>query len=486
MIGGITAMALTASGATISAGERVDRPSAHLLTPAKSLDIIASGSPAASAIAVSRRFFASSPVVALADATDPSAQQLAIRSATALAVPVLLDDPSAAAEIARLHPTTVLTFGHTAPVPGSRPVTASSATKEVEHAQETLSLQPRRHRDILMLSTSRHTDAVALANASNAGAAVVELPSADARTDPYTSALLADNPTTPIVALGSPFERALGYSVAVVRARAAQPSGGYFALPGHTYTAMYGHPQTSGLGVLGEQGVKASVVRAKRLAHKYAQVDKTGASIVPTFEIIASVASSGAGKDKNYSNEASLATLRPLVYAAGKAGIYVILDLQPGRTDFLTQAKRYRALLELPHVGLALDPEWRLTKHQKPLQQIGSVRVEEINKVSDWLAALTRQRALPQKVFVLHEFSSSMIKHRSRLNSRHPELATVIHVDGQGSQPAKQGTWKALHHGAPKGVFWGWKNFVSEDKPMLSVPKTWHNVKPRPDLITYQ
>ena len=40
--------------------------------------------------------------------------------------------------------------------------------------------------------------------------------------------------------------------------------------------------------------------------------------------------------------------------------MYVVLDLQPGRTDFLTQAKRYEPLLALPHVGLALDPEWRL------------------------------------------------------------------------------------------------------------------------------
>ncbi|MDQ2965934.1 MAG: hypothetical protein M3R57_08810, partial [Chloroflexota bacterium] len=200
----------------------------------------------------------------------------------------------------------------------------------------------------------------------------------------------------------------------------------------------------------------------------------------------ATVASSGAGKDKNYSNETAISALRPLIDAAGKAGVYVILDLQPGRSDFLSQAKRYRSLLERPYVGLALDPEWRLTRKQKPLRQIGSVQASEINRTSRWLAALTRKHTLPQKVFVLHQFSLSMIKHRSRLDIDHAELATVIHVDGQGSQPDKQGTWRALHHGAPKGVFWGWKNFVDEDKPMLNVLKTWHNVKPRPDLISYQ
>ena len=40
--------------------------------------------------------------------------------------------------------------------------------------------------------------------------------------------------------------------------------------------------------------------------------------------------------------------------------MYVVLDLQPGYTDFLAQAQRYEEFLAQPHVGLALDPEWRL------------------------------------------------------------------------------------------------------------------------------
>ena len=58
-----------------------------------------------------------------------------------------------------------------------------------------------------------------------------------------------------------------------------------------------------------------------------------------------------------------------------------MLDLQPGRTDFLTQAKLYAELLKQPHVGLALDPEWRLKPDQVHLVQIGSVSAEEINQM---------------------------------------------------------------------------------------------------------
>ena len=57
-----------------------------------------------------------------------------------------------------------------------------------------------------------------------------------------------------------------------------------------------------------------------------------------SFEIIATVASAGPSADGNYSEEMSLDTLRPWIEVAAQNEVYVILDLQPGRTDFLTQA----------------------------------------------------------------------------------------------------------------------------------------------------
>ncbi len=401
-------------------------------------------------------------------------------------MPVLIDGPAVPAELQRLGARRVLTFGKTRDVPGAQPVPvdAASADKAVAKLRSDVAPRSARRLDAIVVTRSRTANAAAVATARNAGADVFQVRTADPRRTPTVAKALAARPDTPVIALGTPFARGFAYSLAVVRQHIVQPTGGYLALPGKHYTAMYGHPGAPSLGVLGEQGVKASVKRVERLARKYRRVSK--AEFVPTFEIIATVASGSAGKDKNYSHEVSIKTLTPLVDAARKAGIYVILDLQPGRTDFLTQAKRYRSLLERPNVGLALDPEWRLKKKQKHLRQIGSVKVGEINRVSDWLARLTRQKALPQKLFVLHQFSLSMIKHRGRLETRHPELATVIHVDGSGPQGAKRGTWKTLRRNAPDGVYWGWKNFVDEDPHMLTAQETWRRVKPHPSLISYQ
>ncbi len=66
------------------------------------------------------------------------------------------------------------------------------------------------------------------------------------------------------------------------------------------------------------------------------------------------------------------------------------------------------------------------------------------------------------------------------------ELAILIHVDGQGSQPAKKNTSRALQIDAPVGVAWGWKNFYDGDSPTLSPEQTMAEVLPTPDLVTYQ
>jgi hypothetical protein len=249
------------------------------------------------------------------------------------------------------------------------------------------------------------------------------------------------------------------------------------------YIALYGHPGTRALGVLGEQGTAATIRRVQRLAERYRP--HTSRRVVPALEIIATIASRSAGADGDYSAESSIGKLRPLVDAAGRAGVYVVLDLQPGRTDFLTQARRYRELLLEPHVGLALDPEWRLKPGQRHLQQIGSVSAVEVNRVIEWLAALTREAGLPQKMLLLHQFRTSMIRDRAALDLSAPEIAAVVQMDGLGSQAAKRSTWNAIRRGGPAGLEFGWKNFIDEDRPMLS-PRATMRVKPQPVWVSYQ
>ncbi len=248
------------------------------------------------------------------------------------------------------------------------------------------------------------------------------------------------------------------------------------------FVAFYGNPTTGALGVLGEQGPEATLERMAPIVADYAA---DGALTVPTFEIIATVADAPPGDDGNYSAEMGPELIRPWVEVATANGGYVVLDLQPGRTDFLTQAQLYEEFLRLPNVGLALDPEWRLGPNERHLRQIGSVTSEEINLTTEWLAGIVREELLPQKLFIVHQFRFDMIEGRDQIALR-PELATVIQMDGQGPLPTKYETFGALTGPPDADRFaWGWKNFYDEDSPMATAAQVLA-LDPLPVFVSFQ
>ncbi|WP_243469841.1 hypothetical protein [Klenkia marina] len=461
-------------------------PGQPVTTVPAATTLVADTDAVAAALSTSRALFTSSPVAVVAAADQPPSGD-AVDAAEQLGVPLLLvgEDPAPVVdELDRLGVEQVLLAdeAETAEADlGDRVVTGTGDDLPAVEPAEPLS-------DVVVLDSGAPATAAGAVTARAAGAVVVDTAG---QTDPRASAevvdALAGTQPAAVVALGADFTgvQGLDWKTATAASGTQLPGGGQLLFPEHFLVAMYGSPEGPALGVLGEQGLDESIGRADEFAAPYAALlpDRT---VVPTFEVIVTVASASAGPDGNYSSEADPAALRPYVEAAGAAGLYVVLDLQPGRTDFLTQAQQYQSLLELPYVGLALDPEWRLQPDEVHLQQIGSVGVDEVNQVVTWLADLTRANALPQKLLVLHQFRSSMITDRERLDTSRDELAVMVHVDGQGSQPAKQGTWNALHQGAPSPLYWGWKNFIDEDEPMLTPAETVAQAQPLPELVTYQ
>jgi hypothetical protein len=259
------------------------------------------------------------------------------------------------------------------------------------------------------------------------------------------------------------------------------PWSGFRLFEDERMVALYGNVESGTLGALGEQGLDETVERLRTAAEPYGA---DGARVLPAFELITTVASAETGDEGDYSRRTPIELLRPWVERAAEEELYVMLDLQPGRTDFLTQAQEYEELLREPHVGLALDPEWRLRPDQRHLRQIGSVEATEVQEVADWLAELTREHLLPEKLLVLHQFRFSMLPDRDTIVAP-PELAVVVHMDGQGPLGAKYETYDAITAGAEDRWFWGWKNFYDEDAP-TPTPEQVLALDPMPVLVTYQ
>ncbi|TQN43941.1 hypothetical protein FHU33_3416 [Blastococcus colisei] len=525
------------------------RDAAQVVTspPDAAFTLVADAEAVASAVATSRALFDSADVTVVARDGDTAGTLLAASAAVGLGVPLLLEPAGGAvaaevaAELDRLGTVTVLAVGDAAgtasdesagaggpevvQVPADPDAvaaatglewTAESVAADGEAAavaaldpDELVALQgdgatapasgdgtdaelPAVDRadelsGTVVLAGDGPESLAGIATARAAGARVVLT---GEQTDPRASAdvveSLSEEQPESVVALGAGFaaEDGLEWKLETAATGTQLPGGGQLLFPGRMLVALYGHPGTGALGVLGEQPLDAAIERARAHAAPYEPLVE--ATVVPAFEIIATVASSSAGADGDYSAEADPEFLRPWVEAAGEAGLYVVLDLQPGRTDFVTQAELYRSLLELPHVGLALDPEWRLGPGEVHLTQIGSVEIDEVNRVITWLADLTRENALPQKLLVLHQFRLDMLPGRERVDTSRDELAVMIHADGQGGQGDKQATWRALQETAPPGLYWGWKNFYDEDLPMLTPEQTIGQVSPVPELVTYQ
>lgn len=261
------------------------------------------------------------------------------------------------------------------------------------------------------------------------------------------------------------------------------PDGGTTIFPKYRLVGLYGTPGEPVLGVLGHQSIDKSIARVKKLANSYQKYSKQ--KILPTFEIISTVASATPTENNDYSRAIDPASLLPWIKAAKAQGVYVVLDLQPGRSSFITQVKQYESLLKYPNVGLALDPEWRLGPDQVPLVQIGAVKISEVNATAKWLSNLTQKNRLPQKLFLLHEFMLSMLPDRTKLNTGYKNLAYTVQMDGQGTQTEKLETWKSIRAEAPKNVHFGWKNFYAKDLPMRSIKSTML-LEPTPWYVSYQ
>jgi len=496
----LSAAAAGAAGCS-GAGAHPLPPAARLAAvtrlPAAATTVLA-GSPELIAVQAARHLLASAPVLVIANARDKAGLARAAAAAVAAHAPLLLIGQASAGagqapqvsaavrtEIGSLKPRVVLAVG----LPGRR---LSADLRGIPVVTAAAMLPPTRAAGpvsgVAILVREGRAGAGTLAavtTARAAGAQVIPVRGDDPRADPAAIAALSAARPRRVLAIGAGFGPAarLASRVAVAVTGVQLPGGGQVLFPMRRLVALYGYPGTPSLGALGEQGLTASIRRVSKLAALYRPL--SAVPVVPAFEILATVAQGSPGYDGTYSYQTPISVLRPWVRRANAAGLYVVLDLQPGRASLLTQAMHYRSLLRLPDVGLALDPEWKLQPGQRPLRQIGSVDISEVNSVVSWLAALTEHYHLPQKLLVLHQFRLSMIIGEQHLDTRQDALAIVIHMDGQGTPFDKEETWRAVTGAAPAGVFFGWKNFFVKDHPMLTPQQTMEHT-PLPVMISYE
>jgi hypothetical protein len=268
---------------------------------------------------------------------------------------------------------------------------------------------------------------------------------------------------------------------AAARAQPMQlPRGGRRIFPDQRVVAFYGAPQSARLGTLGIGTPEQAGRRLRHVARAYAKKTRP---VLPAFELIVTVAAAHPGDDGLYRMHQRDTVIARYLGAARRAKALLILDIQPGRGDFLSEALRLERWLREPDVGIALDPEWHVGPADVPGQTIGSVTAPEINEVAAFVAAIVARYDLPEKLFVVHQFTAGMVKDKPSV-LRPPGLAVTMNVDGFGDPANKVAKYDEF---TSDGVRFndGFKLFYEEDTNLMD-PRAVLALGPPPDLVVYE
>jgi hypothetical protein len=295
--------------------------------------------------------------------------------------------------------------------------------------------------------------------------------------------------------------------------RAELPGGGHEVLPAHRVVGFFGAPQNEALGIL---GIGTPQQAGQRLLDRVEDYQTEGRPVMPAFELVATIAAEAPGDDELYRYRQKPEVIRRYLHAAREVGALLILDIQPGRADFMDEVRAYEEFLVEPDVGLALDPEWKMGPGEIPGQAIGSVEAREVNEVARYVDGIVQRERLPQKLMIVHQFTEDMIRDRESLETP-PGVALTVNIDGFGDPTVKREKYRQLTGGdgsddggtgrstaaqeeeggaassgggageAPRGPpgHIGFKLFFEEDTDLLS-PKEVLSLKPPPDVIVYE
>ena len=262
------------------------------------------------------------------------------------------------------------------------------------------------------------------------------------------------------------------------------PRGGREVFPRYRLVGYAGVTGAATLGRLGTGPLDSRVAEIERMAKPYA----AGREIMPVVEVIATVVQGSPGRDGKYRVRLTDSQIAAYHKAARKHRAVLLLNLQPGRSELITEAEAFQKWLKEPDVGLALDPEWAMDRGQRPGGAFGHTTGAELDEVGRYLSGLVKQYDLPEKVMVYHQVARSVVRKESGLK-HHDGVAMIKSVDGLGHPGPKKNTYRAANKSKPAFVHAGFKLFLTEDRRNrggLMTPPEVLGLTPRPEYVVYE
>jgi hypothetical protein len=252
-------------------------------------------------------------------------------------------------------------------------------------------------------------------------------------------------------------------------------------LAGRRLIAYYGTPLGPGLGVLGRNGIDATLALLHEQAQAYRDLDPE-VETLPVFHMVTTVADAHPGDDGDYNHRVQHDLIRQWMEGAEAAGGWSILDVQPGRSDLDTEWDALEPLLRERNVHLAVDPEFIVGDGEIPGQDLGRITGPQVNHVQAKLDRLARTMG-ERKLLIIHQFDNRMVQQKEMILD-YPFVELVWDADGFGGPGAKVGDYQQYRQeaGFEHG---GFKLFYNEDTPLMA-PEQVLSLEPPPRLVIYQ
>ncbi len=270
-------------------------------------------------------------------------------------------------------------------------------------------------------------------------------------------------------------------------AEAVYPNYGAL-LPFNRIVAYYGNFYSRGMGVLGEYLPDTVVEMLKGEVAKWEAADVT-TPVIPAIDYIAVTAQASPGKDGMYRLRMPTSQIDKAVAMAAEVDGIVILEVQAGLADVMTEVRLLEPYLQLPQVHLAIDPEFAMvTSGRAPGTVVGTVDATLVNEAAAYLATLVQEHQLTPKILVIHRYTQAMVTNAEAITPL-PEVQIVMDMDGWGSPGSKINTYQSFLFPEPV-QFTGFKLFYYNDAARvgarLLTPEEILHLTPSPSFIQYQ
>ena len=247
--------------------------------------------------------------------------------------------------------------------------------------------------------------------------------------------------------------------------------------------SYYGYPEEPLLGILGQLNEQEIVSNLNRDISKW-QLLSPDKQILGALHIIVAIAQDKQTEDGTFLKRIPNELLDRYIKLASDNNFLVYLDIQIGWGDIIAEIALLEKFLKLPHVHLALDPEYATQKQNlAPGLIIGYITGDEINEAQSYLSQIADLSQGYKKTLIIHQFNTQMLRNTEIIED-YSNVELSIDMDGFGGKEAKRLNYE-LFALSDFSEIPGMKLFYNWDKPIYAIKELLQFKRP-PTIIMYQ